>query len=381
MKSTLLAGCLCGALSGLSHAADPVYTNFIRQVQLPDVPSGTVAHINDVTGTGEQDSPLPINPNGARFELWTVRSQPLAQYLLESRYVGTFVPIAQVTIDTEDGYGKATAAHGVPDNVTFENPNFQERRKVPVNLPGMVRRTRADRPFRIYVKTSGLLSGEMAPVASRSVNLFRHVQSYGARGIGHELDRNQAILHTQSALTTNDTFMFHVTGNSIPGSNRAEVRGEERFSVFTVHDNAIPSQPIPPSQLTSETIKIWPVPSASISAIHQDQVVRFTMPKITFSYVDSYPGSATYAQVYKGEPQLGKIGTIVPGSHRMNTKDHVESYTETTGSDLDSIFEGDGRWTMEVLTETPFGVDRLGYVTFQLNRSIRVHSNLTTIDE
>lgn len=381
MKNSLvcLAAFLVAVPGVVCGAEDPTYTNFIRQIQLPNVPNGTVAYINNIASTDTRDSPLPINPNGASFELWTVRSAPLAQYLLESRYVGTFVPVAQVVLDTEDWYGKKIFEPGEGENVSFANPDFMTAKKVPINYPGVVRRTRADRPFKVYLTTSGLLTGETAPTASKSVNFLRHLQSYGPGGIGHELDRTQAILNTQSSITTNGTVAYTFALNSVPGADRSKVRGEERYSVFSIYDNAIPSQPIQPSQLTSETVKIWPVATASVTAIAQDQLVRFAMPKLTFTYTDTYPGSATYAQVYRGEPQLGKTGIIVPGSHRLNTTDHAENYTEMTGGDLDLIFDGDGRWTMEILTETPFGIDRLSALTFTLDRTIEVNGNLSTV--
>ncbi len=45
----------------------------------------------------------------------------------------------------------------------------------------------------------------------------------------------------------------------------------------------------------------------------------------------------------------------------------------------DGTFDGDGRWTMEFLTFTPFGADRLAYVSFDPDRTLEVNGSLSTI--
>ena len=82
------------------------YTNFIRQKQLP---SG-VQWDMPVNSMGEDQSPMAINPGGAQFELWTVNGITSADYLLDSRYVGAYVPVATVAWDG----GSAFTVHGAP---------------------------------------------------------------------------------------------------------------------------------------------------------------------------------------------------------------------------------------------------------------------------
>ena len=48
--------------------------------------------------------------------------------------------------------------------------------------------------------------------------------------------------------------------------------------------------------------------------------------------------------------------------------------------DYDSIFDSDGRWTMELLTSTPFGLDRLAYVSFDVNLTLRLNGSFTTYE-
>jgi hypothetical protein len=49
-------------------------------------------------------------------------------------------------------------------------------------------------------------------------------------------------------------------------------------------------------------------------------------------------------------------------------------------SDYNSVFDADGLWTMELLTKTPFGIDRLAYVSFSLDRTMKVNGSFTTIE-
>jgi hypothetical protein len=321
-------------------SADTVsYTNFIRQVQMP---SG-VQWDASVAATGSQLSPLAINPGGARFELRTVKPSPLTSYLLDTRYVGTYVPQAGVVIRTEDPYP---------------------------TIP----RTRADRPFYVEVTVAGLLSGATVPDASKSAKLLRHVQSYGVGGTGVSLDRTQATLLSQAMITTNGMQTLTYTLNSVPGADRTKVQGEERFSVFSLEDYQAPE-----SQLASQFIQIWPVADGSIAGLTLNQVIRSTVPQVTLTLNDLYPSSTTYAQIYMDNPQLGVTGTTVPGSVLVINESVPQSRVLTLQG-YDAVFDADGRWTMELLTVTPFGIDRLAYVSFDVHRTIEVNSTLTTVE-
>ena len=327
------------ALSTLASAQTATYTNFIRQVQLP---SG-VQYDASVTPTGEQLSSLEINPGGARFELWTVKSSPLTNYLLDTKYVGTYVPISTVVIRSEDPY---------------------------TTIP----RTRADRPFYVDYSVSGLLSGATDPVASKSVTLLRHVQSYGAGGTGVGIDRTQATLYSQATLNTNGAQTLTYAVNVIPGTDRTKIRGEERFSIFSVADYQSPA-----AQLASQYIQVWPVADGTIAGITNGQLVRFQIPNLTLTINDIYPDARVYAQAYMGAAQLGVSGAILPGS-AVIVNDTIPQNRVLTLNKYDSVFTQDGVWTIELLTSTPFGVDRLAYITFTLNRSIKINGTVTTIN-
>ena len=49
-------------------------------------------------------------------------------------------------------------------------------------------------------------------------------------------------------------------------------------------------------------------------------------------------------------------------------------------NDWDKALDDDGVWTLEVLHETPFGLERLDYVTFGIDRTLEVHGSVTTIE-
>lgn len=317
------------------------YTNFIRQVQLPD--NGVQRDVS-VPAAGQIESPLEINPTGARFELHTVRTSPLQSYLLDTRYVGSYVPVAEVLIRTEDTKS---------------------------NVP----RTRADRGFHVDITTAGLRSGASDPEASKSVKLYRHTQSYGAGGDGLGIDRTQAILLSQVKISQNGTQTLSYALTSIAGAERDKIRGEERFSVFSLADYQAPE-----SQLASQTIQIWPVAYGTISGITSGQTIEFSTPTITLAINDIYPDARVYAQVYQGAKRDdGFVGIVVPGS-AVAVNDSVPQNRLLTVSNWDSVLTANGTWTMELLTSTPFGIDRLSWVTFNVDRTITVNSSVNTIE-
>ncbi|GAA5483154.1 hypothetical protein [Haloferula sargassicola] len=343
MKTAFLSLSLAAlALGGVAHgqAAD-FFTNFVRQVQLP---TGVTWDMS-VSSTGEELSPLAIDPGGARFELWTIQNDPVTVYLLDTRYVGTYVPMAEVLIRTED-----------PNTYT--------------GIP----RTRADRPFVVDIEVSGLLAGETDPEASKSVNLLRHVQSYGAGGTGVGLDRTQAALLSQVSLNHNALHRMTIQVNSVPGANRAKVRGEERFSVYSLDDYQAP-----PSQLASMFVQIWPVADGTLSGIENGDQLRFNCPTLTIDVHDLYPDSRTYVQIYQGSPSLGTEGVVVAGSGLV-IYDAVPHDRTLVIDDWDSVITDSGNYTMELVTVTPFGIDRLDYVNFNVDRDIEINGTVTTVE-
>lgn len=300
------------------------YTHFLRQVQYPSMVNWDVS----LAQSGEMES-LELTSGGSRFELWTVRNFPLTSYLLSSTVYSNDLPKATVTIQTEDPYPY---------------------------LP----RTRADRPFYVNLNIHGLGIAPELPDSAKSVNLLRHVQSYGTSGDGNNLDRYQATLLFTANIALNGRQSLVIPVNSVPGTDRAKVRGEERFSVFTVADYQNPD-----FQISSQTVQIWPVADGSIAGVSQGQSIGPVVPTLTFTLHDLYPSSTTWAQVYKGTPLSGVTGRTISGSAVSINSAAPQNRVVAVGNYL-AAFDSDGEWTMELLTQTPFGTDRLAYVTFNV---------------
>jgi hypothetical protein len=343
MKPTFYLSAFLAA-AGLSHGADS-YVNHIIET---DLTTGTIANAGSstVADYGTKDAEAIVQTAGMTYELVTMLStSPYTEYLLDSKTVGSYFPAATLSVTTEDPYT-------------------------------VIPRTRADRPITVSVTVSGLLAGETDPEASKSVNFLHHVQSYGEGGTGIGINRDNATLLTTESVTGNGDKVFTYSVTSIPSTSLNKTRGEERFSVYSLQQVS-GDYKAAASQLASKYVQIWPVAEGSIEGITEGQKVLFALPQLTLTYKDLYPSSTTYAQVYKGAQSLGTTGVVVPGS--------AKTYAETVPQDAtlvltnwDSVFTSDGTWTLEVVTVTPFGTERLDYVTFDLDRTIEVKSNITT---
>lgn len=339
----VITALICGVNA---QVANSNFTNFVRQVQLPEDPSNPVERQVTVSPVGQILSPLEINPYGARFELHTLQAVPFLSRLLDTRYVGAYVPLAEIVIRTED-VNSATV------------------------------RTRADRPFWVDYTVSGLYpaSDATAPASAKSVKFYHHTQSYGLTD-GTNNNPTQATLSSQVYITANETVTLpEFTLTTISGADRSKVRGEERISIFTLTDYQAPE-----TQLASKTVQIWPVADGTISGITDGETIEFSTPTLTLAINDIYPDARVYAQVYKGvKRDDGFVGAVVPGSGK-GYNFAVPQSDLLTISDWDSVITENGTWTMELLTFTPFGTDRLDWVTFNVDRTITVRASKTNAE-
>ncbi len=309
-------------------ASSTSWTFQLSQVQVP----GNVTYFVQVQAEGEMLSQLP-GADAAKFELWAIKNTtPVVSYLLDTATVGNYMPAATVTIRTEDPYP---------------------------TLP----RTRADRPVYVDINVQGVISDPDAPAVAKGVTLQQHVQSYGATGTGSSLNRELATLLSETPITSNGTTTLSIPGNTIPGANPSKARGEERFTIRSLEEYQYAEQVI-----DSRFVQVWPVADGSISGLSQGQSVGVSVPQLTFQLHDLYPSSTTWAQVYKGTPKLNFTGTTIPGTSVV-INGSVPVNRTLTASDYGSLLDSDGVWTLELLTQTPFGTDRLAYVSFNVQRS------------
>jgi hypothetical protein len=342
--------------AGSSFAqSSSVYTNFIRQIHYPAMENGEYSYEQiDVEPSGSQLSPQKIADGGALFQLWATRPAHQSEYLLASSFVGTYVPRATLSIETEDPYP---------------------------TIP----RTRADRSFKVKVTVGGLLSGDTLadgttiPLAAKSVNFLHHIQSYGA-GTGENINRDMATQLDPVSISTNTDNQEYNYLVSIPAADLTKVRGEERFSIYTLEDYYAGSIKLPASELASQFVQIWPVADGKISGIAGGQKVLFAMPQITLTLNDLYPDSSTYLQAYKGAWQSGKVGVVVPGSSlELNDTVPKSEVLTLTSTSWNEILDQDGEWTLELVTKTPFDTVSLDHVSaFVLDRTIEVNSHIST---
>ena len=360
MKIIIIRSIFLGIVAS-SCAFGQTYTNYLRQFQLP---AEVVYDASDtVEAKGSQLSKLEIPKGGARFDLWVVDSSvtPWVETLIKSCTVGVFTPSAQIVIDTLDPSGKdLTASGGI------------------VNKLGECRRTRADKPITVYVTTSGLESGVGDPAASKSVTYSHYVQSYGTGNFA--LNPAQADRLTQSSITKNtlETLVYPLP--LVPGGKLSKLRGEERFTVWTLDDLQKKSY-----ELASQTVKVWPVTDGKMTGIAEKQKVYGVLPPITFTYNDIYPNSEVFAAIYEGGYVAGKLGTPITGCGQANPDDVPIGPITIVNSSLNSFFPTDGDWTIVLQTRTVYGTEalrdpdgKIAATTLTIRRKIQMNAAITT---
>jgi hypothetical protein len=337
MKTYLLLGTL---LCSHAHAAGEGFVNFIRQQQKT---TGVVWSM-PVVPVGNGPSQLPLEQDGALFQLWTIEQATAKDHLLDQKLVGAYLPSAAISIRTLDPYS------AVP-------------------------RTRADQPFTVTFNVSGLLSGAGLPEASTRVLLEHHIANY--KGAQKSIPAAQALSGTplsSSYLIANGTSEQTFAVTNLKAADATLATGEEHFVIHALGDDSAEQ-----TQLATAHVQVWPVASGTIQGIAPGERVRFHAPALTVNLNDLYPRSNTWIQVYKGGPQLNTAGTQVTGSVLILDQDRSDSRMLTV-SDYDTALTDDGTYTMELLTETPFGIDRLHHVTFVVDRKLEIRAQLGGVD-
>ncbi|MGB6220237.1 hypothetical protein [Haloferula sp.] len=312
------------------------WVNFIRQNQ---VKSGVVWDM-PVDPEGQSPSALVLEENGALFQLWTIQQSNFKDYLLDQKVVGTYLPSAQIRITTADPY-----------------PH--------------VHRTRADQPFTVEIEVSGLLGGAGVPDAAKRVLTEHHLAPYTPGQ--SSIDPRIATGGTPSSsgfITSNGTTVLNFTSSSLPAGDPTMALGEEHFVV-----HSLPDLDAPQTQIASNFVQVWPVASASIEGLQPGETVRFSAPPLQLHLHDLYPSSTTYLQIYPGAPQLGVTGRKIDGSILVIDQDTKEDRILAI-TDWEGAFESEGEYTMEIITETPFGPERLTYLSFQVDRVLAVNAQI-----
>jgi hypothetical protein len=327
-------------LASPAHAAGDEFMNFVLQTQQT---TGVVWSM-PVAPQGEAPSRLSLEPGGALFQLWTIEQASAKDYLLDQKLVGAYLPSAAISIATLDPYS---------------------------TIP----RTRADQPFTVTVNVSGLLSGTGLPDAATRVLLEHHLAPYASGQ--SSVAAAQAISgspESSASLSNNGNTVLVFPATSLKVADPTRARGEEHFVVHALGDGSAAQ-----TQLAGAFVQIWPVASGTIAGVEQGDRIRYNAPQLTVTLTDLYPRSNTWLQVYPGTERLDTQGTPLEGSVLVLDQDRGDSRLLTV-SDYDTVLPEDGTYTLELLTETPFGIDRLDHVTFVVDRKLEIRAQLGGIE-
>ncbi|MCW1926157.1 hypothetical protein OKA05_26605 [Luteolibacter arcticus] len=339
MKALLLSSLV---LCSQAFAAGEGYTNFIRQTQQET----GVAWNMPVVSKGQAASSGVLEGKGSLFQLWTIEQANAKDYLLDQKLVGAYLPAASITVKTLDPYTK-------------------------------VPRTRADQPFTVTYTVSGLLAGTGLPLASTRVLMEHHTAAYtAAKQTSIPLTTALGGKPLTSAyITTNGTAALSFPVTNLKAADPSKVNGEEHFVIHALSDGTITQ-----SQIATALVQVWPVASGGVQGITAGQKIRFNLPTLSATYTDVYPGSSIWLQIYKGPEKLGTEGAVLPGSTWNNTNEYSAGNLVSV-SDYSSLATTDGIYTIEMLTRTPFGLERLSHITFSVDRTLQIRAQMGEISQ
>jgi hypothetical protein len=313
-------------------AAPPSNFHFIRQHQQTtrlvwDMPVDLV---------GNQSSALPLENDGALFQLWAIATAPPRDYLLDQKLVGAYLPKAAIQIVTLDPHGK-------------------------------VPRTRVDQPFRVEMHISDLLSGVDLPLAATTVLLERHLAPYPSGTA--VMDPMEAISGTPANsgfISTNGQHVMAFPASGITAADPTKACGEEHFVIHALMDGDHAQ-----SQIASAMVEVWPVACGQIKGISHGDNLRFQVPQVELILNDLYPRSDTFLLLYEGTQVTGAEGRIIK-AFPMD-RDAAESHVLRV-NEIESKLSADGTYTLALISETVFGREMLcAPVTFHICRTLHVN--------
>lgn len=316
-----------------------------------------------VSAEGQGLSVAPVPEGGSEFLLWAVRQtdEGLEETLVDTEMVGAYLPTGKLEIQTGDPYD------------------------------GPIPRTRIDQGFTVTYEVAGLLSesGSDVPLAARQVLLDHDVAAYEVEttqtspllsGVGTVLEDIYGELlpaenFDQRMVVSNGNRNLVFPGSNIPGTNVFQDAGMETFRLF-----ALPDGEIAQLQLDEAKVQVWPLSQGSIVGI-EDEARYTTMPEVTIQLANLYPDSTTWVQIYPGDPNSGNEGITLTES-MIVVEDVVPRTTRLVFRELQNQLDAEGRWTLEVLTETPFGIEILDTAFFDVEKeTITVRGSFQSLSE
>lgn len=314
--------------------ASDVYTNLIRQEQQ----GGTVVWQMPVAPVGTAPAALLVPEGGSLFQLWTINQTTNQDFLLDQKLVGAYLPKGGVTIRTQDSY------KGIP-------------------------RIRVDQPFSVDFQVSNLIFGANMPLAASRVLVEHHLApNLSGTAVITAAQAIAASPFSSGYIEKNGVTTLNFAASSIRAPDPRKARGEEHFVMHALADGTY-SQ----TQLATAFLQVWPIATGSISGIIEDSELRGVPPALTMRVDDLYPRSDTYLQIYSTGTELGAEGKKIPGSVVILDQEFPASRLISV-SDYGPLFDSDGPYRIELLTKTPFGIERLSSVSFTVNRTLRINA-------
>ncbi len=319
--------------------------DFIRQIQV--VNGSTVIYDIPIANDNGTVNSQPISSATATFQLYAnvaAANNTTKLVKLDEKATGTYMPTVTLQATSEDPFVPA--------------------------------RTRADRPYGMKLKVEGMQTDASAPDYAKTVRMNRSYALYDAAT--YQANGTAGEYADAFSFYQNGEYQSAVT-QRLPVASPTKAVGEESFTVYTrTSSGAIQSQ------LAKATIKIWPVATAEITGIEQNQLFTSAPKNATLMVKDIYPGAKIYAHIYKGTELLGTVGKILPSTAvAYSDTVQVPQNQALVIGDLESFVSTDGDYTIEMLTITPFNngaPERLAYVTFKLKRAMAVRAMMGTME-
>jgi hypothetical protein len=336
MKKLITLSALLPAVLHADTADD--YVNFIRQVQQDTGVEWDVA----VAQEGTLLSPTGVSVDGSFFQLWSIHNTTVTEYLLDEQFVTAYTPNATVEIQTTDPYGP-------------------------------VRRTRVDQPFQVKVTVTGLLDPSdpaypTAPDASKMVDYSHSTFLYpdGAHSL-EEIDNPVGVLLEEGTMDGNTTATVTFSMTNLNGADLTQVEGEEVFTVSALADFGVSA-----TVLDSRRVQIWPIAQGELNGLDSSAYYE-DVPPVSVALVDLYPSSTTWVRVYPtSKPNQAKNVT----SSYVVIEDSIPQDRSFMVRDLDEFCTVEGYHTVEILHETPFGIDILWSGSLRVDRTVEFNGTL-----
>lgn len=331
LHTLLLSSAFCYANDGYLNQIVQTHEDGTTHMITPLEASGTSSEAEGVIGSSV-------------FRLWTIRLSDNKEYLLDEKTVSSYHPQATIKITSDDPYT-------------------------------LIPRTRVDQTFNIEYEVSGIITDDPSVQdAAKSVIFDHRILQYPA-GASEAVPGANYTTHDHDPVDENGTHNINNILTQIQAADLTRARGEELFSIYANPDFGVDEGA---TLLAQQRIQIWPIARGSLSGL--DTTVEYAkIPEISVNLVDLYPDSTTYIRVYSGAP------TTTPSSPlKINTSyvivDDVKPVNRTYNvSSLNDRILQDGKYTVEIIHETPFGADLLfQFYPLQVERAIKINGNVNS---